>query len=252
MRRRAREALVVVFVLAGLALGLFGYFWFSGRLELAGRDEYAVFFSDVTGLRVGDPVEVMGIPKGRVAEIALDGTEVRCRVSIDRDVDLTEDTHFAIRSVSYLGSDRYLMVTLGSGLKVAAGHAFGGRNEALDLEETFLRLDRMLDSLDLGAVAGEVRAAIEEIMATVRVQLAGFGVKVDRFAQSFEGTSEGLVHLSRGLDSLSAMLSPGSTVGRLLQSDELYEGVLETNRQVQELILDVRENPRRYFKLSLF
>jgi len=252
MRRRTREIIVLLFVLAGIALGVFAYFWFSGHIEGGRRRNVTVFFDDVTGLRVGDPVEVFGIPKGRVASIALDGRRVRCRVSIDRDVRLTGDTRFAIRSVSYLGSDRYLMVTLGSGEAIGESHVFEGQNEALDLEETFLRLDRMIDKLNPEELGENLRAAAADLMATIDGQLSRFNSEVGRFNGSFAEAVDEVEHLSGNLDSLAALLKSESTAGRLFTSPELYDEVCATSRQLQELIADIRQNPRRYFKISVF
>ncbi|UCG43454.1 MAG: MCE family protein [candidate division WOR-3 bacterium] len=252
MKRRVRESLVVVFVLLGIALAVFSYFWFSGRAERRARQTVAVYFDDVTGLRVGDPVEVQGLPKGKVTAMELDRTRIKCRAAIDKDVGLTQDTRFAIRSVSYLGSDRYLMVTLGTGPRVGAGQAFEGHNEALDLEETFLRLDKVLKDIDPEQLADDLRQAGGDLMKEVKTELDRLGTRLDRFNAAFLMTADELAGLADGLDSLSALLEPGSTAGKLLSTSELYDDVRATNKQLQELIADVMANPKRYFKISLF
>lgn len=252
MKRSMRETLVVVFVLVGIGLAILAYFWFSGRIETGRRRNVTVYFQDVTGLRVGDPVEVQGLPKGKVVGLELKDGRIRCRVALDRDVGLTEDTRFAIRSVSYLGSDRYLMVTLGSGPAMCRGFEYSGANEALDLENTFLKMDRLLGQFDPAALGSELKQAGQEMMATVKAELARLGAQLDRFNQSFTLTADELAGLSAGLDSLAALLKPGSTASELLSSGELYNDVRNTNRQLQELLSDIRKNPKRYFKLSLF
>jgi ABC-type transporter Mla subunit MlaD len=252
MKRSVREALVVTFVLLGIALAVFCYFWFSGRAERRARRVVAVYFDDVTGLRVGDPVEVQGLPKGKVTAMELDRTRIRCEVAVDNKVELTQDTRFAIRSVSYLGSDRYLMVKLGTGPVVQPGHEFEGVNEALDLEETFLRLDKVLNDIDPEQLAGNLRQAGDDLMKEVKAELDGLGTRLDRFNAAFVMTADELAGLSQGLDSLSALLEPGSTAGKLLSTSELYDDVRATNKQLQDLIADIKANPRRYLKISLF
>jgi len=252
MKRRVRESLVVVFVLLGIALAVFSYFWFSGRAERSRRQTVAVYFDDVTGLRTGDPVEVQGLPKGKVSALRLDGTRIRCEAAVDREVGLTQDTRFAIRSVSYLGSDRYLMVTLGTGPKVEAGHEFEGFNEALDLEETFLRLDKALREIDPAQLAGDIKQAGDDLMREVKTELDGLETRLDRFNAAFLMTADELAGLADGLDSLSALLEPGSTAGKLLSTSELYDDVRATNKQLQDLIADIKANPKRYLKFSLF
>ncbi len=252
MKRIVRDSLVVVFVLLGIGAAVLGYFWFSGRLETGLRRDVFVHFRDVTGLRVGDPVEVLGIPKGKVASIDLVGRRVRCRLAIDRDVELTRDARFAIRSVSYLGSDRYLMVTMGDGPAADDSLVFAGHNEALDLEETFLRLDAMLVKFNPEKLSEELRKAGEDLMAIVRDQLARFNTELGRFNSNFDITVAEIQEFSATFDSLAAMLDKESTAGKLFSSKELYDEVRETNKQVQELITDIKTNPRRYFKISIF
>lgn len=247
MSRRMREVMVALFVLGGIALAVFAFFWFSGRLVGGHRRLVTVYFRDAAGLRTGDPVDVLGIEKGRVAGLALDGSRVRTSVAIDRDLVLAKDTRFAIRSVSYLGSDRYLMVVPGSGPRAGADYAFDGQNEALDLEETFLRLDRLLSDLNPKQLTGELRDLRDELMLTIKSQLVDFNA-------NFAGASAAFEKLSARLDSLADMVSKESTAGKLVTSPELYDEVRETNTQVQGLVADIKAHPERYIKVkfSLF
>lgn len=252
MKRAAREALTVVFLLAGVGLAILGYFWLSGHVEDRTQREVEVRFTDVTGLRVGDPVEVLGLPRGRVAGLELDGNLVLCRVRLDRAVSLTSESRFSIRSVSYLGSDRYLMVTPGTGTPVPEGMSFEGFNEALDLEETFLRLDRIVAQLDPEELRAELRNTITELVGTLDGPMQRFEGRLAGFDRSLGRASDELVQVAASLDTLAGLLSPNSTAGRLLGSDELYEELRKTNLELQVLLADIRANPKRYFKVSLF
>ncbi len=247
MSRRIREVLVALFVLGGIALAVFAFVWFSGRLVQAHRRLVTVYFRDASGLRAGDPVSVLGIDKGKVAGLALDNGQVRATVALDRDVALAVDTRFAIRSVSYLGSDRYVMVVPGTGPVAPDAHRFQGANEALDLEETFLRLDRLLGGLNPTELTGELKGLRDELMQTVRAQLTGFNT-------SFSTASVELTRLSARLDTLVQSISRESSAGKLISSSELYDEVRKTNAELQTLVKDFRENPERYLKLrfSLF
>ncbi|MEO0081803.1 MAG: MlaD family protein [candidate division WOR-3 bacterium] len=252
MSRSVREVVVAGFVVACIGLGVVAFFWFSGRLESSRRRSVAVMFDDVTGLRVGDPVEVMGVPRGKVLALELAGQRVRCVVGLDRDVELTEDSRIAIRSVSYLGSDRYLMVTIGKGPAAPADMVFEGHNEALNLEETFLRLDRMLAGFDPSALGRGVEDRARELLSGIAAEVAQLGRRFDRFSTGFESTGRALERVAAGLDSLSGLLADSSSAGRLLKSDELYQEIRQTNEALQALIADMRQNPRRYFRITVF
>ncbi len=239
MRRRIREIVVALFILGGLAAAVFGYFWFSGRIQNTNRQQVTVHFGGVAGLRAGDPVQVLGIEKGRVRSVTLEGSRVRVVAALDPDVALTEDTRFGIRSMSYLGSDRYLLVEPGSGPRAGPGRVFEGRNEALDLEETFLRLDSLLYALDPSQLTTQLGTLKDELAGLVRSEAGHLSGNVARVAVSLE-------QISGKVDSL---VDPNSTAGRLAGSSELYDELRQTNAELKALIEDIKTNPERYVKV---
>jgi ABC-type transporter Mla subunit MlaD len=246
MNRRVRDSLVGFFVLAGVVLAVWAFLWFSGRVERGRRRVLEVYFPSVSGLRVGDPVEVLGILKGKVARLELADGRVKATVALEADVPLPDDTKFAIRSMSYLGSDRYLLVTPGNGPELGTSR-FSGVNEALDLEETFLKLDRVLAAVDVDKVTGELRQAKDDLMKALNSSLAGL-------SSDFSVTAQHIVNISAHVDTLSALVSADSPAGKALQSAELYDELRRTNSDLQALIADIRANPERYVKVrfSLF
>jgi len=252
MKRATREAIVVLFIILGIALAVLAWFWLSGRLDARGGRGVEVEFEDVTGLKVGDPVEVMGLNKGKVASLKLENDHILCVARIDREVELGVDARFAIRSISYLGSDRYLMVRPGGGPPAGEGHRFKGTNEALDLEETFLRLDKVVARLDPDDLREELRNTIQELVSTFDGQLGRFDHQFSSLNRNLGTAGSELQRVSHSLDTLTTLLDPGSTAGQMLTSDDLYEEVRETNKQLQALIADIKANPKRYFKVSLF
>ncbi len=252
MSKSAREVMVVMFLVLGFGLGVAAYLWLSGRIVSARRYRVVVMFDDVSGLRAGDPVEVRGLPKGRVLALTLEKAKVKCVVAIDGDVKLTEDTKFAIRSVSYLGSDRYLMVTTGSGPEARPGYVFEGTNEVLSLESTFLRLDRMLESLDPVSLEKDIEEKARLFLDSFACEIRNFAVGVDRLGVGLEEADRSLQAISCRLDSLVGLLEAPSTLGKLLRSEELYQELRATNEKLQSLLIDIKSNPRRYFRISIF
>lgn len=252
MSRPAREIMVVMFLVLGLGFGVAAYLWLSGRIVSARRYKVVVVFDDVSGLRAGDPVEVRGVPKGRVLGLTLEKNKVKCVVAIESDVRLTEDTKFAIRSVSYLGSDRYLMVTTGSGPEVGPEYVFEGANEVLSLENTFLRLDKMLESIDPVSLKRDMEEKARSLLDSFTYEMRNFAGRVDRLGVGLEEADRTLQAMSCRLDSLIGLLEAPSTLGKLLRSEELYQELRTTNEKLQSLLIDIKLNPRRYFRISIF
>jgi len=59
--------------------------------------------------------------------------------------------------------------------------------------------------------------------------------------------------LSGNIDSISSRLNSGDgTASQLLNDRELYDNLNRTFTEFQSLLADIRENPRKYLKLSLF
>ena len=247
MNRRIRDVVVAVFVLGGIGLAVFAYFWFSGRVTVRNRRVYTVTFRDVAGLKIGDPVQVLGIEKGKVSKIGLAGDHVEVRVVLDRDFQPTLDTRFAVRSISYLGGDRYLMVTPGDSAPAEPNHLFHGVNESLELETTFLKLDRLLTELNPTELSGQLSKSADDLVGTIRTELAN--VRSD-----FSGTAGNLNRLAARLDTFVQLIDTGSTAGKLVRTDSLYDEVRQTNIELKGLITDIKAHPDKYVKVkfSLF
>lgn len=246
MNRRIREFVVTLFVIFGVFLGVFACFWFSGRMRARYKKVVTVYFPDVSGLKTGDRVDVLGITKGRVVGMKLDGERgVKVLVAFTGDVVLKQDARFAVRSLSYLGSDRYLTVHPGYSEVAEDTTQFSGFNEVLDLETTFLRLDRLLTAIEPEDLTRELRQMRAELLGLITQRLRGMD-------SGFVITSASIERLARVVDSLTVMLNQESTARKLLTSSELYEELIKTSRQLQELMADIKEHPENYFRLRLF
>lgn len=80
-----------------------------------GARSYTAVLAQTAGLRVGEDVEVYGVPKGEVKSIRLDGDTVLVRFVVDKGIDLGDRTTAAVKVATLLGT-HYLAVTpAGSG-----------------------------------------------------------------------------------------------------------------------------------------
>jgi phospholipid/cholesterol/gamma-HCH transport system substrate-binding protein len=245
MSRVLKNVLIGVFVLFGIGLFIFMTAWFCGKIGSGKGQDFRVYFDDVSGLKTGDPVEVLGMVKGRVRGMRLEDNRVVVIVALSTGVKITTDTKFAIRSLSYLGSDKYVFVTPGAESPASTKAVFYGNNESLNLEQTFLKIDRLLDSLAPLKLGAELNKIKNEFVAAIRSELKPFAGSVPELTTVFS-------RLSVKFDSLSNLLTKESTVKELLTSKELYNEVIATNRQLQDLIKDIKANPQRYIQLRLF
>lgn len=80
-----------------------------------GARSYTAVLAQTAGLRVGEDVEVYGVPKGEVKSIRLDGDTVLVGFVVDKGIDLGDRTTAAVKVATLLGT-HYLAVTpAGSG-----------------------------------------------------------------------------------------------------------------------------------------
>jgi phospholipid/cholesterol/gamma-HCH transport system substrate-binding protein len=109
---------------------------------------------------------------------------------------------------------------------------------------------------DLNASIKSMRVAMVELNA----MLAGRG---GMFGRTLEDASGAVARLDTTLttldqtvarlDKLLARVEGGEgTLGRLVQDQDLYEELVLTLRDAKALLYDVRQNPKRYFKFSIF
>lgn len=74
---------------------------------------YTAVFSDVSGLRVGDPVRVAGVEVGRVTDIRVDGKDARIRFSLADAQPITSTSGLVLRYQNLIGQ-RFLAVVPGT------------------------------------------------------------------------------------------------------------------------------------------
>ena len=138
MNRATVETVVGIFVLIGLIC--VGYLTIKlGQMDILGKSShYPVFarFQDASGLKLGAPVEMAGVPIGKVEEIVLDHEREMAKVMmlIKKDVELTDDTIAAIKTSGLIG-DRYVkLIPGGSPMTIEPGGVITETESAVDIE----------------------------------------------------------------------------------------------------------------------
>jgi len=115
MRKYHYETVAGIFVLIGLVC--VGYMTVKlGRVKLFGDDSYLLYarFSSVSGLRAGNPVEMLGIQIGEVAGFRLDQEKqvVVVEFKIKKGIKVYEDGMASIKTSGLIG-DRYVSLDAG-------------------------------------------------------------------------------------------------------------------------------------------
>jgi len=129
MSQRTREIQVGIAVIVALGLVIAGLMFFKNVRLTSGVKKYAVDFSAVEGLRVGDSVQVRGIRSGSVSGFDFLPDKVRVFIEVDDWIDLREDAEVVLVQKGIVG-EVVLDVDPGTGPSVLPGYVFTGRNAA--------------------------------------------------------------------------------------------------------------------------
>jgi len=128
--------------------------------------------------------------------------------------------------------------------------------------ENMRRLSEDLSSLlaqnkkKIGKTVNNLHYASSELKKMVDDNKEKLNSTVDNFASAserFKNITEVLDSLSFSLKILSEKIEKGEgTLGKLINDKSLYEELKNTTKSVDELVKDIKKNPKRYFKFELF
>ncbi len=138
MKKYANETVAGIFVLIGLLS--VGYMTVKlGNVSLFGDDQYALYarFNTVSGLRVGNPVEMLGMGIGRVAEFRMDQENQLAVVelNVNTGIKIYDDAIASIKTAGLIG-DKYVSIDAGgSGELLKNGDTITETESPIDLGE---------------------------------------------------------------------------------------------------------------------
>lgn len=197
-----RRGLLVIGVIVGAMIAAFTL----GKLPWIAGDTYYADFSDASGLRAGNVVQVGGIRVGRVSAVTLEGDHVRAKFSLDRDVELGDRTKASVEVLNLLG-EKFLRVS-------PAGRGSMAKGSRIPLERT-------TSGYDIVSVLGELTTTTERIDTDQLAQaLEVVGDTLQRSAPEIAPALEGVARISATISSRDAelrkLLQSAHGVSRLL------------------------------------
>ncbi len=275
-RQEIQVGVVVILALVVLVAGLL----FLQNVRIRQQTQLVrVHFSSVGGLGTGDPVQVRGIPLGKVSEIQLLDKGVLVSCQVDGRVKIHRDANFHISSIGLVG-ERILALDPGTGELVPReeDHVFEGvydfsmpelAGQMAELGDRFSefldRLETTMDTLDekdgLASILREATRASRELasffennqtqMSETSKNVASMTARMDRFlgahSDSLGASLDRLPASMTRVDSLIAHLDRVAEDSRiLLAAINQQDGVVgklihdeELGAKVQDSILQV-------------
>lgn len=230
---------------------------------------YEVVMDDATGLSTNSKVFLSGVPVGKIKSIELDGENAILKVSFLKDVEIRGDANVSRRSSSILGTSMLVLnpgsenrspLPVGSRIQPApSGGDMGALfNTAQDLSVELVAMIRELQENQL-VLLNSTLETVNSLARKVDDRSEAELDKVSRILEATAGLTEYLESLLASQDGgvrksaddlgeilvnvrrLSADLQSGDgTLSRLVYEDELYASLLDTTRQAEAAIVELR------------
>ena len=117
MKKYSKESVVGVFVVIGLIC--IGYMAVNlGNVGFFGENMYSLYgkFNTVTGLREGNPINMLGLEVGRVHKFSMDqeNQQVVVEFKINKGIEIYDDAIASIKTEGLIG-DKYVAIDAGGG-----------------------------------------------------------------------------------------------------------------------------------------
>lgn len=261
--RDRHEIQVGLALVVAVVVLIAGLLWFQRYQFGVEHQTLQVSFPRAGGLAAGDPVEVRGIPMGKVQSVALSDDGVLVTVDVRRQVTVGPDSRFQIGSSGLLGERMVELDPVGRA-SVGGDHVFQGTyglaltdmmGQVEQLNDRLMgllaRVDGVLKDVEesggLGQVvtettraakaAAEVMEANADDIRTASRSLARAGEKLDRFLTDNEANlNQGAEGLARGTAKLDTLLTQLQEVAQ--GADHVLTALREQEGAMGKLIYD--------------
>ena len=286
----SKELVIGLTTFAAVICFIWGYNFLKGKNIFTQKRDYYAFYENVHGLEIGQPVTINGFKIGQVTGITFDYSfkgPLLVAFHISKPVDFTSDTKVRIYDMDIMGA-KGLQVDLGtSKLMASPGDTLAGdiqislteqvTKQFVPIKAGTERLVSVLDStlrsittltdkasLLIEANHTNLTNAVENIdtLASVftsqREQITAILNNMNVFTEDLvkSNVDEAIGTLNKTMHDLNSILtdvkSGEGSLGKLIQDGSLYSEMNESLGQLELLLQDMRENPKRYVHFSLF
>jgi phospholipid/cholesterol/gamma-HCH transport system substrate-binding protein len=287
-----REVQVGFFVLTAFILVVVALFTLTDVSPLRGRYHATTIVPDASGIRKGNPVQMLGVNIGRVRGFEIGAGGVVVHLELQREYPIPVDSRVELVSSGLLGETVAEVIpgtaeeSIRDGARLAGAAGIGlldtagdlgaraddvlGRMQTVLSDQTVgavntsaLELQRM--PTDMSALAAQQRQELALLSASLRRGAAGVEAattapeltrsvqRLDAMTARLDETIGSLDRASTSLESVIGRMDRGEgTLGKLSRDDELYNNLNQAAANLNFLATDIRENPRRYLNVRVF
>ena len=210
-----KEAKVGLLGLVGIIIFYFGFTYLKGSDLFSTTQTYKVYYEDVLGLEVSNPVTYSGVVVGRVLGMKPDYEKDRVEVTlaIKKEVKLTNNTTVMLADDGLIGG-KLLKLKIRPGEKAKDGGEFKGEIESGLMEMMQSKLDPTLKNVDsltvtLTKVVGEFAEtghALKVLLASATTSTVGVNGIIANNSKNLSAITGNAAVLTQNLNTLTKSL----------------------------------------------
>lgn len=211
-----------VTVVGAIVVGALNY----QNLPVLNQDKkYSAYFADAGGLFTGAGVQVSGFPAGKVSSIDLEGNQVLVTFSVDKNIEMGDQTQAAIKTKSLLGTKVLVVVPHGS--KPLTGPiSMNHTTSPYQLPDALSDLSRTISGIDTNQLSDSLDT-LAKTFADTPADLRNAVQGVARFAETINNRDEQLRTLLANAAKVTGVLAK--------RSDQIAGLVRDTNALLAQL-----------------
>lgn len=210
-----REAKVGLLGLIGIVILYFGFSYLKGSDLFSTTQTYKVYYKDVLGLEVSNPITYSGVVVGRVLGMKpdYDKDSVEVTLAIKKEVKLTNNTSVLLADDGLIGG-KLLKLNIQPGDNAKDGQEFKGEIESGLMEMMQSKLDPTLKNVDsltvtLTKVVGEFAQtgqALKVLLASATTSTAGVNGIIANNSKNLSAITGNAAVLTQNLNTLTKSL----------------------------------------------
>ena len=277
-KHRTVEIAVGLFVIVAIVCLLLGILWGEGHSFFSSQTRVAVRFNDVQGLEAGDPVLIRGITVGQTEQIILKPDYAEVLLRLDSEIALLTDIQVRIANSDLMGGKQVSIDPGSTGRPLQSTDVVWGEARG-DINQLLVQADGLVANMDsllsgflpaiqsgkLDQTLGHLEKTTRELQGLLSRNTRKLDQTVDRFEKASrqmekDSTLVNLGYLVQRMDTTVQLISglarrienQEGTMGKLVRDPTLYKELLQTTREMDSLVTDIKQNPKRYINVSVF
>ncbi len=287
--KKSNELLIGIFTCVLLVVLYWGVNFLKGENLFSNKKFFYAVYENVDGLTISRPVTINGFKVGQVANIDFNSNnaDLIVEVAIEEDIPFSTNSILEIYDSDIMGSKSLelkfksgnqmaksgdtLVGSIASGLTSEVTEQFG--SVKIGLDQLIISFDNVLKEIEiLSSTANRlltnnenqllasvnniesVSSVIESHTKSIDKIILNFSQITDSLSQiEYVSISNNMLKISKQLESiLENVNNAEGTFGKVLHQDSIYNNLNKVINSMDNLLVDIQNNPKKYINLSIW